>query len=681
MNTVDSKTSQKKKQVLLAIGLILASFLIGYLSSRIWTPANTANTPVNHDVRVDREGGTPTNKQHSHDHDHATVWTCSMHPQIRMPGPGKCPICGMDLIPVEDDNSESTNGSNLKTLTLSETAKKLAEIETTKVKRGRAKAIVSMVGMVFEDETRSAVITSRIDGRLDAVYIDYTGEKVNQGDPLVKIWSPTLIKGQVELFETIRSDPNDTSLIKGAEEKLIQYGLDREQIDRIESQKRPTLYVTLKAPISGIVTKKNALLGQFVKEGTEMFVIDDLSNVWVKMDAYETDLPWIRYGQDITFTTPSVPGKTFEGKVLFIDPTLDKKTRSVKIRVEAPNPDYLLKPGMFVSAELEAELDDQGRVVKPEWSGKYICPVHPRDEASSTPGICPDSKMPLKPASFYGYTDDKNSRPPLLIPNTAPLITGKRSIVYVEVPGASSPTYELREVTLGPRVGDHYIVDKGLNEGERVVTKGAFKIDSTMQILGKTSMMAPMENMASVENKPPLDPNTEEKSGEETVEKLTAPKGFVAGLTQIYVDYLKLKDTIKEKNSESAISSGKELIEALKNIDSSILDSKSKRKWNQLSNGILAACAKITNARDPIDQRRFFNSLSEAAVKTLMTFGQMSDSDLTVYYCPKAFDGEGFYWIGKGTDKTNPVYETDSETNGKKSECAESVEKISPDKP
>ena len=180
----------------------------------------------------------------------------------------------------------------------------------------RAKATIHMVGMVFESETRQAVITSRIEGRLDEVYVNFTGERVNKSDPLVKIWSPTLIKSQVELFETIKTDPDDQSVIKGAEEKLIQYGLDREQIDQIRAQKRPTLYVTLKAPITGIVTKKNAILGQFVKEGTEMFVINDLSDVWVKMDAYETDLPWIRYGQNITFTTSAVPGKIFHGKVL-----------------------------------------------------------------------------------------------------------------------------------------------------------------------------------------------------------------------------------------------------------------------------------------------------------------------------------------------------------------------------
>ena len=509
MNTVDSKSKQTKKKVGMAIGLILAAFLVGYFSSRVLAPATTSEMSSNGGVQVNREGIT-VKKQSIYDHE-STIWTCAMHPQIRMPNPGKCPICYMDLIPLETGVSDSKDTRGASTLSMSEAARKLSEIETTEVMRERAKAIIHMVGMVFESETRQAVITSRIEGRLDEVYVNFTGESVNKGDPLVKIWSPTLIKSQVELFETIKTDPDEQSVIKGAEEKLIQYGLDREQIDQIRAQKRPTLYVTLKAPITGIVTKKNAILGQFVKEGTEMFVINDLSDVWVKMDAYETDLPWIRYGQNITFTTSAVPGKTFHGKVLFIDPTLDTKTRSVKVRVDAPNPDYLLKPGMFVSAELEAELDDHGKVIKPEWAGKYICPVHPRDEASEAPGTCPDSKMPLRPASSYGYADDKDSRAPLLIPITAALVTGKRAIVYVEVPGASTPTYELREVALGSRVGNQYIVDNGLREGERVVTKGAFKIDSTMQILGKTSMMAPAEK------KFPNEQKTNDKSDEETI--------------------------------------------------------------------------------------------------------------------------------------------------------------------
>jgi Cu(I)/Ag(I) efflux system membrane fusion protein len=673
MNTVDSKSKQTKKKVGMAIGLILAAFLGGYYSSRVLAPAITSEMSSNGGVQVNREGVT-VKKQPKHDHE-STIWTCAMHPQIRMPNPGKCPICFMDLIPLETGASDSKDTRGASTLSISETARKLSEIETTEVRRERAKATIHMVGMVFESETRQAVITSRIEGRLDEVYVNFTGERVNKSDPLVKIWSPTLIKSQVELFETIKTDPDDQSVIKGAEEKLIQYGLDREQIDQIRAQKRPTLYVTLKAPITGIVTKKNAILGQFVKEGTEMFVINDLSDVWVKMDAYETDLPWIRYGQNITFTTSAVPGKIFHGKVLFIDPTLDTKTRSVKVRVDAPNPDYLLKPGMFVSAELEAELDDRGKVVKPEWAGKYICPVHPRDEASEAPGTCPDSKMPLRPASSYGYADDKGSRSPLLIPITAPLVTGKRAIVYIEVPGASTPTYELREVTLGSRVGNQYIVDSGLREGERVVTKGAFKIDSTMQILGKTSMMAPAEK------KSPDDQKTDDKSDEETIEKLVAPKSFISGLTPIFVEYIKLKDAIGADNSEAAVAASSELINSIKKVDASALDLKQKKKWNQLSNGLLATTTKIANNKIPIDQRRFFNSLSETTVKILMTFGQMTPTDLTIFHCPKAFDGVGAYWIGQEDDRKNPFYKITSENDQEPVECAEIIEKISPENP
>ena len=375
MNTLNSKPGHPKTRVALWVGLILVAFLAGYYISKGPTTPPPSVEPSAKAGSTDTQSSS-NEKKSGHDHE-ATIWTCAMHPQIRMSGPGKCPICYMDLIPVEESGTDTSVSRDMSKVTLSDYAKKLAEIQTTEVKRDRAKRLIPMVGMVFEDETRVAVITSRVDGRLDEIYITFTGEKVNKGDPLVKIWSPTLIKSQVELFETIRSDPNNKELIKGAEEKLVQYGLDREQIDKIEAQKRPTLYVTLKAPISGIVTKKNALLGQFVKEGTEMFVINDLSNVWVKMDAYETDLPWIRYGQDITFTTPAVPGRTFKGKVLFIDPTLDTKTRSVKIRVDTPNPDYLLKPGMFVERGTGSRVGRSGQDRKTRVGRKIHLPCSP----------------------------------------------------------------------------------------------------------------------------------------------------------------------------------------------------------------------------------------------------------------------------------------------------------------
>ena len=267
--------------------------------------------------------------------------------------------------------------------TMSPEAKMLSEVQTAEVKRQRAVKKLRMVGMVFDSETRVATLTSRIDGRLDEVFIDFTGVKVNKGDPMVTIWSPTLIKSQVEMFESIKSQDTE-GVIHGAEEKLMQYGMTREQVKRIRESKKPELYITLTAPISGIVMKKMAVVGQFVKEGQDMFEINDLSHVWVKLDAYEPDLPWIRYGQEVTFTTPSFPGKTYKGKVIFIDPVLDMPTRTVKVRVDVPNPDYELKPHMFVNGELEAEVDDHGRVVKSEWVGKYICPFDPEEVSVSS---------------------------------------------------------------------------------------------------------------------------------------------------------------------------------------------------------------------------------------------------------------------------------------------------------
>ena len=404
--------------------------------------------------------------------------------------------------------------------TMSPEAKMLAEVQTTEVQREKALKRLRTVGMVEQAETRVATLTARVEGRLDKIFVDFTGVKVKKGDPMVTIWSPTLIKSQVELFESIKSGDTE-GVIRGAEEKLMQYGLTPAQIDWIRKSKKPDLYITLRAPISGIVMEKRAVLGQYVKEGQDMFVINDLSHVWVQLDAYEPDLPWIRYGQDVTFTTPSVPGKTFKGKVIFIDPVLNMATRTVKVRVDVPNPDYELKPNMFVNAEIESEVDHRGEVIKPEWLGKYICPSDPT-EVSDTPGTCyktvqcqPEpgasrltevndpsgacskAKVPMLPATAYGYSTVQKPILPLVIPETAVLFTGKRSLVYVEVPNQPEPTYEQRDVTLGPRVGNYYVVYDGLKEGEKVVVKGNFQIDSSVQILGEPSMMNPVASKKS----------------------------------------------------------------------------------------------------------------------------------------------------------------------------------------
>jgi len=427
-------------------------------------------------------------------------WTCSMHPQIRKPGPGQCPICGMDLIPVHEES---------KTMGLREyhpvpDATKLMQIETALVEQRFVTAVVRMVGKVEYDETRVATITAWVPGRLDRLFVDYTGVPVRKGDHLVYMYSPELMSAQEELIQALQAVTNlrssgigivrETSeaTVQAAREKLRLWGLTAEQIAEVEKRGTPSDHITIYSPIGGIVILKNALEGMYVQTGSPIYTIADLSRVWVKLDAYESDLAWLRYGQKIEFTTVAYPGEPFTGTIAFIDPILDEKTRTVKVRVDAPNSDGRLKPGMFVHAVVRADIAAGGRVMNADLAGKWICPMHP-DVVKDGPGSCDICGMPLVRTESLGYVSaDLASAPkPLVIPASAPLVTGTRAVVYVERPGKDGPTYEGREVVLGPRAGDFYLVRSGIEEGERVVTRGNFKIDAYLQIQAKPSMMSP----------------------------------------------------------------------------------------------------------------------------------------------------------------------------------------------
>jgi Cu(I)/Ag(I) efflux system membrane fusion protein len=229
----------------------------------------------------------------------------------------------------------------------------------------------------------------------------------------------------------------------------------------------------------------------YVQTGTKIYTIADLSQLWVKLDAYESDMMWVRYGQEVEFFTESYPGEVFKGTISFIDPVLNARTRTVKLRVNVANPDGKLKPEMFVRAVVRAKVAQGGRVMAKAMAGKWICPMHP-DVVKDTMGSCDICGMDLVTTESLGYVKvDAPKVAPLVIPASAPLITGKRAVVYVQLPKTEKPTYEGREVVLGPRAGDYYLVKEGLAEGEIVVTNGNFKIDSALQIQAKPSMMSP----------------------------------------------------------------------------------------------------------------------------------------------------------------------------------------------
>lgn len=428
-------------------------------------------------------------------------WTCAMHPQIKLPEPGQCPICGMDLIPVESGQDEM---EGLRELSVSEHSVRLMEIETAPVERKFVTAEIRMVGKVDYNETRVSDISAWVPGRLDRLFVDYTGVPVRKGDHMVYLYSPELLSAQEELLQAIRAVKNlrgsDVSMIRemskatvdAAREKLRLWGLTSNQIAQIEKRGKASDHVTIYSPSSGIVIHKHAQEGMYVNTGTKIYTIADLSQVWVQLDAYESNLIWLRYGHNVEFTTESYPGEVFKGTISFIDPILNEATRTVKVRVNVPNPEMKLKPGMFVRAVVLARVTSSGRVMDAALSGKWICPMHP-EEVKGSAGKCSICGMPLVQTESLGYVgvDPEKADKPLVIPASAPLITGKRAVIYVVVPGREKPTYEGREIVLGPRAGDYYLVGRGLKEGERIVTKGSFKIDAELQIQAKPSMMTP----------------------------------------------------------------------------------------------------------------------------------------------------------------------------------------------
>ena len=426
-------------------------------------------------------------------------WTCSMHPQIRQPKPGKCPICFMDLIPVTTEHADT----GPRQISFSKEAIKLMEIETTPVERKFVESEIRMVGKIDYDETRVKHITAWVPGRIDRLYVDFTGITVNKGEHMVYLYSPELLSAQAELLQAVKAVENfkegGSELIRrsilatlaAAREKLRLLGLTAEQIEQIENSGKPVTHLTIYSPMSGIVISRHVNEGMYVQTGTPIYAVADLSHLWVKLDAYESDLLWIRYGQEVEFTTDAYPGEVFKGMISFIDPVLNDKTRTIKVRVDVDNSDGKLKPEMFVRAVVWSKVAKGGRVMAPKLAGKWICPMHP-SIIKTEAGSCDICGMDLVTIESLGYvTADVSKEAPLIIPASAALITGKRAVVYVRVPQKDMPTFEGREVVLGPRAGDYYIVKSGLSEDEIVVINGNFKIDSALQIQAKPSMMNP----------------------------------------------------------------------------------------------------------------------------------------------------------------------------------------------
>lgn len=477
------------------------------------------------------------------------TYTCSMHPQVRLDRPGDCPICEMPLIPAS--SATAAAAGEAPTLQLSEHALAMASVETVAVEARPMARELRAVGRIEYNESSLATITPRVDGYAERLFVNFTGVEIRQGHHLAEVYSPELLVAQQELLIALQGGNAGEALANVAKTRLRLLGLTDEQIARLVDQKQTTDRVTLYSPISGTVIEKSIVEKAAFRAGDILYRIANLDSVWVYLEVYEYDLPWIRYGQKVRLTAEAIPGRTFEGLVTFVQPIVNDQSRTVRIPVHIDNKDHALKPGMFVTASIAASLTAEGRAAPTGVEGKYTCPMHPQ-VLTENDGACPICEMPLEqiPGEPTGSQDlatahaahahehgatpgempslaakyfcpmkcegektyDQPGRCPvckmklkevpaeasasasgstggvLAVPVAAVLDSGTRRIVYVE---KARGLFEPRELTLGPRAGAYYPVLSGISAGERVVTRGNFLIDSQFQVTGHPSLFYP----------------------------------------------------------------------------------------------------------------------------------------------------------------------------------------------
>jgi Cu(I)/Ag(I) efflux system membrane fusion protein len=393
-------------------------------------------------------------------------------------------------------------------------------VETEPVSHRELFKEIRTVSKLDYSEPQVAYLTARVAGRVDHLDVDFVGTPVKEGDHLVNIYSPELYSAQAELvraveaYEKAQGDRQfERATLEAARTKLQLLGILPQQLKELEDTRKVSTHLTLYAPIGGVVIEKNVREQQYVKEGDMLYQIANLDPIWLYLDIYEYDLDWVRIGQSVDVTVEAYPGETFQGRVVFIDPFLDDKTRTVKVRVNLKNPEpYRLKAAMYASAVIHVPLRSDGMPAPTGLERKYICRMHP-EVIQDAPGRCPRCKMPLEQVRDVFPTrpivpkspPDKPAAKPtvgvLAILKSAVLDTGRRRIAYrkqKDEEKAKTDAYELVVLKLGPladgkdsagNVIQYYPVLGGLEPGDEVVVRGGFLLDSQRQIEGKPSLL------------------------------------------------------------------------------------------------------------------------------------------------------------------------------------------------
>ena len=387
------------------------------------------------------------------------LYTCGMHPQVIQDHPGNCPICGMKLTLIRNGGAGAeTNAANSAAIAVDAATQQNMNIRTAEVQRGPLRKTIRTVGAIEYNETALADVTTKFKGWVEKLNVDATGQLVHRGEPMFEIYSPELYNAQSEFLLALNSggatnNSGASFLRESAVNKLKYFDVPDAQIAELEKTRKLTKTLPVVAPMSGFVIEKNVVAGQMVDAGMRLYRLADLGIVWVIAQVYEQDLPFVKLGQEAIVKVASLPDREFRGRVTFIYPSVDEKTRTAKVRLEFENPGYFLKPGMFVSALIHAQLEDSA----------------------------------------------------VLVPESAVLRSGARNTVFVALDGGK---FEGRDVVLGVEAENALVqVSNGLNAGERVVTSGQFLLDSESQLREAIDKMRGSTSQAKPETHRPSSTN------------------------------------------------------------------------------------------------------------------------------------------------------------------------------
>lgn len=574
------------KKYTIYIGILVIGLLLGWL---LFGGSSNSGTDHNHDAV------TETNQ----------MWTCSMHPQIMQPEPGNCPICGMDLIPAES----SSDGLLADQFKLTENAIALANIQTSIVGDGKSEDnTINLSGKVVENEKANAVQVSYFSGRIERLNVSFTGEEVRKGQLLATIYSPELFAAQQELITAGSLKESQPELYKAVRNKLKLWKLSENQINQIETSGKVKENFPVYATVSGTVSEKLVEQGDYIRQGQPLLKIANLNTVWANFDVYENQINLFKKGQEVIVTTNANPNKEFKAKVDFIDPVLDTRTRTIKLRVVLKNKNDVFKPGMFVEGKIKGIISSKGQV--------------------------------------------------LTIPSSAVLWTGERSVVYIKT-NPDQPIFEMREITLGNQIGSNYEVLDGLNNGDEIVTNGTFTVDAAAQLQGKKSMMNKDGGKVMTGHEGHLGIETtktkDDTGHSQMIERIKVSKNFQNQLKVVFNDYIQLKDALVKDESDNVMAESKKLLVDLSKVDMKLLkDKEAHNHWMSLEKEIKIMATSISNTSDIKGQRDHFKHLSSHLIKVLQLFGV--NEKVFVEFCPMADNNNGAYWLSKEEKVINPYF-------------------------